>query len=161
MNKKGNIFWAYGLVLAAYLLTDIVHFFNNRIDVIYPSYAEAVYESHELSYIKWVLCIIGIIVIIGMTNLKSYSKATLWGISLMTILIYFFKGKFSNLMIGSLFFDLLILELASFLLIIYMMVKLVKKSETWYLELAVSTLVVFGLFFFYINQLPSFIMFEN
>ncbi|MFC5047425.1 hypothetical protein ACFSTE_07145 [Aquimarina hainanensis] len=68
MNKTRLI----NIIIIVFLFIDIVHFFIERMNPEYSDITEAFYESNRTTFIKWGLCLLGLL---GLFMLKKQKTA--------------------------------------------------------------------------------------
>lgn len=81
------------IILIAFLTIDMLHYFIFRLNPEYPIYGEGHYESNGIAYIKWGLCLLGIIGAVLYKKKGSHYLLMLASIGM--IIIFFMAGPLS------------------------------------------------------------------
>jgi hypothetical protein len=114
-----------------YLVVDIYDYFAFRGIGVDGILRQAFYESTEISYLKWAICIVAIL---SIAFYPKYSKASsiIQVVCAMTVFsIAITKGRLESVMIGSEAFNFLLLELTSIILFYKSINQLKKQGLTW------------------------------
>lgn len=161
IKNKDYILILQGIIYVLYLLIDVIHYFRFRIHPKYPVYTEAFYESHYLTFVKWLL-LISILIGLYLDNKGiKHSFYVIVSSAVGILLIFFFKGQFSHLLMGSIVFEIGLLEFAAFFSLIYSMFFLTKRYKVSLIYCVLILLVVVGLFFLTIYPSETFIQYNQ
>lgn len=61
------------IIIIIFLIVDVLHYFTIRMNPKYSNITEAFYESSQTTFIKWVLCLLAIIVLLLVKKQKIAS----------------------------------------------------------------------------------------
>ena len=154
MKKNNKLILLASTLVLIYLIFDIFHFFIFRIDLVYPTFTEAFFESSIISYIKWFFCLV---ILTGFILDKKNSKLSFYLMFLSVIgiiLLFILKGQLSYLIRGSFIFKIGLLELASLLILIYSIFSLVNKYKIKILNIVLCSLLAIVFLWYLFAQLP-------
>ncbi len=154
MKSISKIAITASISIIVYLVIDIIHFFIFRINPLYPSFTEAFYESHFISYIKWVLSVIILISLRFDSKGWRHSFYSMFISSIGIILLFILKGQLMFLIRGSIVFKVGLLEITALLVLTQSIIISVKKYKIgWYTIVSVflATCIILVYLFY---QLP-------
>lgn len=141
-----------GIIFLSYFIFDIIHFFIFRMAPDYPLFSNY-YENKVLSFLKWSFCIM-VLISIGL-NIQNnkYSFYLIIISSIGIIMLFIFKGRWNNLLMGSLVQKIGLLEIGAILIIILLVNKYrIKYKINPFITLSVS-IVISILFYFAIQNI--------
>jgi hypothetical protein len=154
MKINRIVVYLISFLIICYLVIDVSHFFIFRISPSYSSSTEAFFESGIISYIKWSLCLL---ILAGVTldiKNKRLSFYLMFIPSIAVFLLFFLKGQIVHLFIGSIVFELGVLEIMAFITLIYVSFYLIRKYKISLLGIILSLFLTIVFLWFLINQLP-------
>lgn len=146
-------------IFFGYVAIDLIHYIRFRASSIYPSFIEFPYESHLISYSKWIMSLLCFAMLYMNRSSRNWTAYVSWIISIVVLILFFFKGQFANAMVGSIVFRLGILEIAACGTIIYSIYFCKGLNLSWQ-NLSLGVVFAVGIYLVLLSSLPDFIMFE-
>lgn len=148
------ILYFLGSLFLIYLIVDLVHFFQFRINVEVDYSKETSYESIPISIVKWFLIIISIISIYLIRENYRLGLHLIINCGLLILLSFFLKGQYQTLLDGHLLFLTLTLELTALFAVVFALYIGFKKYSITASQLMLDLIIIAGFYFIFIDELP-------
>lgn len=165
MKKNDSKLKAFVILLIAwiyffYAAVDIIHYVSFRAESIYPPVIELPYESHVISYLKWILSLLCFMTLYMHRSGNTWALYLSWTSSVIILMLFVFKGQFKCAMVGSVVFRFGLLEIAAIGTMVYSIFFFSSLNLSWP-KLSLGVFVAAGIYVVLLRSLPDFILLEQ
>ena len=156
MKREKVLSLALNVLFSAYLFIDMIDYISNRAPENYPSiFTHGSYESHSITYLKWVMCLLGLSSLYLNKINKKTSFFLLWSISAWILLTYFLKGWFVHIILDNVLLSFFILEISALVALALCLFSLREKYEISIINMSLITLFATVVFYLLILPMPD------